>query len=76
VEQRGPAVGQHVDGERDHPDQLDQVAAHDRSAAAGTDFTKLRFGRKLFGYIFILKFRTNFYPKYNIYLYLYEYFER
>jgi len=29
VEQRGVAVGQHVDGERYDPDQLDQVAAHD-----------------------------------------------
>ncbi len=35
VEQRGSPVGQHVDGERDHLDQLDQVAAHDRSAVAG-----------------------------------------
>ena len=35
VEQRGAAVRQHVDGERHHPDQLDQVAADDRPAAAG-----------------------------------------
>ena len=28
------AIGQHVDGERHHPDQLGQVAAHDRPAAA------------------------------------------
>jgi hypothetical protein len=30
---------------------------------AGIDFTKLHFGRKLFGQIFILKFWTNLQPK-------------
>jgi hypothetical protein len=39
----------------------------------GSNFTKLRFGRKLFGSIFILKFWTNF-PQKTVYINLYEYY--
>ena len=45
MEQRRVAVGQHVDGERDDPNELDQVAAHDRSAASRSQFQHILLGK-------------------------------
>jgi hypothetical protein len=37
-----------------------------RRRQSGIDFTKLLFGRKIFGKIFVLNFGTKFYPTNNI----------
>jgi hypothetical protein len=37
----------------------------------GIDFTKLHFGRKICGQIFILKFRKNYHPKTTIYKFIF-----
>jgi hypothetical protein len=36
----------------------------------GIDFTKLHFGRKLFGYVLSPQILDNFPPKYNRYVYI------
>jgi hypothetical protein len=54
-----------IDGSKVGRVEPQEVDAFHRNFRPGIDPTKLSFGRKFCGFIFILKFWTNFHPKSN-----------